>query len=175
MHRCGKDLDFDRCDLPENGPVLAFAEDPVNPRLLFAGTEFGPCSLRWGKNGFSLRAASRDCGARHGHSGTRGRPGGGPFGRGFYVLDDIRPLRELKPETAQGASLFPVKKTLLYVKRILWVEPQSVAGSSLYCRKSAVWRNLHLLLEGKTQDQEKTPRCGKRGGEERSNPSLPES
>ena len=28
-------------DLPANGPVLAFAEDHVNPNLLFAGTEFG--------------------------------------------------------------------------------------------------------------------------------------
>ncbi|HEV2947441.1 MAG TPA: hypothetical protein VGX70_08690, partial [Gemmataceae bacterium] len=28
-------------DLPANGPVLALAEDPVNPNLLFAGTEFG--------------------------------------------------------------------------------------------------------------------------------------
>jgi photosystem II stability/assembly factor-like uncharacterized protein len=27
-------------NLPENGPVLALAEDPVNPQLLFAGTEF---------------------------------------------------------------------------------------------------------------------------------------
>ena len=28
-------------DLPTNGPVLSFAEDHVNPNLLFAGTEFG--------------------------------------------------------------------------------------------------------------------------------------
>src|SRR6185437_9040955 len=28
-------------NLPENGPVLAIAEDPVNAQLLFAGTEFG--------------------------------------------------------------------------------------------------------------------------------------
>jgi hypothetical protein len=28
-------------DLPANGPVLAVAEDHVNPNLLFAGTEFG--------------------------------------------------------------------------------------------------------------------------------------
>src|ERR1700680_3546122 len=28
-------------DLPENGPMLASAEDPVNPKLLFAGTEVG--------------------------------------------------------------------------------------------------------------------------------------
>jgi hypothetical protein len=27
--------------LPANGPVLAIAEDYVNPRLLFAGTKFG--------------------------------------------------------------------------------------------------------------------------------------
>ena len=28
-------------DLPANGMALAFAEDPVNPNLLFVGTEFG--------------------------------------------------------------------------------------------------------------------------------------
>lgn len=28
-------------DLPANGPALALAEDPVDPNLLFVGTEFG--------------------------------------------------------------------------------------------------------------------------------------
>ena len=28
-------------NLPETGSVYAFAEDPVNPKLLFTGTEFG--------------------------------------------------------------------------------------------------------------------------------------
>ncbi len=40
------------------------------------------------------------------------------FGRGFYVLDDITPLRQIKAEsTEQAAALFPVKDPLLYVER----------------------------------------------------------
>ena len=40
------------------------------------------------------------------------------FGRGFYVLDDITPLRKVKPEaTEQAAAMYPVKDTLLYIER----------------------------------------------------------
>jgi hypothetical protein len=40
------------------------------------------------------------------------------FGRGFYVLDDITPLRHMKAEsTEQAAVMFPVKDALLYVER----------------------------------------------------------
>ncbi len=64
-------------DLPENGPVLAFAEDTVNPNLLFAGTEYGAFFTIDG--GHALGAVegrpADDCGARHGDSGTRGRSG----------------------------------------------------------------------------------------------------
>ena len=37
------------------------------------------------------------------------------FGRGFYILDDISPLRALKPETlAKDAALFPLRPAKLY-------------------------------------------------------------
>ena len=40
------------------------------------------------------------------------------FGRGFYVLDDITPLRQAKAgSTDQAAVVFPVKDALLYVER----------------------------------------------------------
>jgi hypothetical protein len=40
------------------------------------------------------------------------------FGRGFYVLDDISALRQLKAETLEeAATIFPVKDALLYVER----------------------------------------------------------
>ena len=40
------------------------------------------------------------------------------FGRGFYVLDDITPLRQMKAEaTQQAAALYPVKDALMYVER----------------------------------------------------------
>ncbi len=40
------------------------------------------------------------------------------FGRGFYVLDDISALRQIKAESLeQAAALFPAKDALLYIER----------------------------------------------------------
>jgi hypothetical protein len=40
------------------------------------------------------------------------------FGRGFYVLDDISALRQIKAESVeQAAALFPAKDALLYIER----------------------------------------------------------
>jgi hypothetical protein len=40
------------------------------------------------------------------------------FGRGFYILDDIAPLRQITPPSLdQQAMLFPVKNPLLYIER----------------------------------------------------------
>jgi hypothetical protein len=49
------------------------------------------------------------------------------FGRGFYVLDDITPLRSLTPEVlAADATLFPVRRAPLYVES----SPLGGAGAS---------------------------------------------
>ena len=40
------------------------------------------------------------------------------FGRGFYILDDYSPLRNVKPETLDKESyLFPVKDALMYMEK----------------------------------------------------------
>jgi hypothetical protein len=40
------------------------------------------------------------------------------FGRGFYVLDDITPFRQMKPQAIeQAAGLYPVKDALMYIER----------------------------------------------------------
>ena len=40
------------------------------------------------------------------------------FGRGFYILDDVTPLRRLRPETLeQAVTFFPAKDALLYIER----------------------------------------------------------
>jgi photosystem II stability/assembly factor-like uncharacterized protein len=104
-------------NLPNKGTVYAVIDDPVDPSLLFAGTEFG---LYFTKN--------------NGQTWTRLR-GGLPtiqvrdlviqkqtndlvvatFGRSFYVLDDLTPLRTMSRETlAEEATLFPVRRTPLY-------------------------------------------------------------
>jgi photosystem II stability/assembly factor-like uncharacterized protein len=107
-------------NLPENGSVLAFAEDTVNANLLFAGTEFGAFfTVDGGQHWVQLKGglptiAVRDMviQAREGDLVTA------TFGRGFYVLDDISALRQIKAESLeQAAALYPVKDSLLYIER----------------------------------------------------------
>jgi len=117
-------------DLPENGPVLAFAEDTVNKDLLFVGTEFGAFfTVDDSKSGGSKGAAGAHWVRLKGGLPTiavrdmvmQAREGDlviATFGRGFYVLDDITPLRLMKAaSTEQAAAMFPVKDALLYVER----------------------------------------------------------
>jgi photosystem II stability/assembly factor-like uncharacterized protein len=106
-------------DLPANGSVLAIAEDHVNPRLLFAGTEFGLYfTIDGGQKWIQLKGgvptiAVRDLAIQKQMNDLVV----GTFGRGIYVLDDYTPLRDLKPEALeQDAALFPVKSALMYIQ-----------------------------------------------------------
>jgi photosystem II stability/assembly factor-like uncharacterized protein len=107
-------------DLPENGPVLAFAEDTVNPRLLFAGTEFGAFfTIDGGQKWIQLKGklptvAVRDIAIQPRENDLVLAT----FGRGFYILDDVTPLRQLQADTTQNpAAFFPVRNSLLYIER----------------------------------------------------------
>jgi photosystem II stability/assembly factor-like uncharacterized protein len=106
-------------DLPANGAVLAIAEDHVNAKLLFAGTEFGLYfTIDGGQKWIRLKGgmptiAVRDLAIQKQMNDLVV----GTFGRGIYVLDDYTPLRDLKPETLdQDAALFPVKNALMYIQ-----------------------------------------------------------
>ncbi|HEV2490335.1 MAG TPA: hypothetical protein VGT03_11035 [Candidatus Acidoferrales bacterium] len=106
-------------NLPENGAVLAFAEDPVDANLLFAGTEFGAYfSADSGKKWVQLTGNFPVISV---HDLTIQKRENdlvvATFGRGFYVLDDITPLRNSKPEEfEQNAMLFSVKKAPMYIE-----------------------------------------------------------
>ena len=104
-------------NLPANGPVWAMAEDPVNPRLLFAGTEFGLFfTINGGAHWTQLKGhlpviAVRDLVIQKPCDALVVAT----FGRGLYVLDDIAPLRALAlPQLQQPGVLFPVDKAALY-------------------------------------------------------------
>lgn len=106
-------------NLPQRGSVLAFAEDPVDANLLFAGTEFGVYfSIDRGGNWVRLTG---DFPVISVHDLTIQKRESdlvvASFGRGFYILDDISPLRNLNPQDLEGDSiLFPVKKAPLYIE-----------------------------------------------------------
>jgi photosystem II stability/assembly factor-like uncharacterized protein len=107
-------------NLPERGSVYALAEDHVNKDLLFAGTEFGlfftvDGGISWKQLKAGLPVISvRDIAIQKRENDLVL----GSFGRGFYVLDDYSPLRELKSVVDQKeAHIFPVKTALMFVQR----------------------------------------------------------
>ncbi|MBN2205764.1 MAG: glycosyl hydrolase [Candidatus Aminicenantes bacterium] len=107
-------------DLPERGSVYALAEDHLRQDLLFAGTEFGlfvtlDGGKRWKKlSGGLPTIAVRDLAVQKRENDLVLAT----FGRGFYILDDYSPLRELSDEALAGdAAIFPVKDALMFVEK----------------------------------------------------------
>lgn len=93
-------------NLPAGSPVLSLVEDPVNPRLLFAGTQFGIyATVDGGARWFSLRM-NLPTNAVH-DMVIHPREGDlviGTHGRGMWVLDSLAGLRGLTPETLATAG-----------------------------------------------------------------------
>jgi photosystem II stability/assembly factor-like uncharacterized protein len=103
-------------DLPNNHPVLAFAEDHVNPNLLFVGTEFGLFfTVNGGQRWVRLRTnlptiPVRDLAIQERENDLALAT----FGRGFYILDDYSPLRQVNAEVFQrDGHVFPTKATTI--------------------------------------------------------------
>jgi hypothetical protein len=98
-------------NLPADVPVKVVREDPVNPDLLFAGTETGLWAsldrgTTWSKFGGLPPVAVDDIQIQpREHDLVLAT-----HGRSLYVLDDIAPLEALTPEAAAKAiDLFPVR------------------------------------------------------------------
>jgi photosystem II stability/assembly factor-like uncharacterized protein len=105
-------------DLPARGSALTIAEDTVERDLLFAGTEFGLFFSRdGGKKWVQLKGGLPTIAVRD--LAIQKREGDlviATFGRGFYVLDDLTPLRVTKPADLEKEALgFPVKRALAYI------------------------------------------------------------
>lgn len=109
-----------RGDLPERTPVWRLVQDHVKPGLLFAATEFGiyfttDGGTQWVElTGGVPTISFRDITIQRREDDLVAAS----FGRGFFVLDDISPLRQVTPDLlAKEAVLFPVKDALWYVQR----------------------------------------------------------
>jgi photosystem II stability/assembly factor-like uncharacterized protein len=123
-------------NLPKNGPVLAIAEDHVNPNLLFVGTEFGVFfTVDGGRKWVQLKGglptvAVRDIAIqRHENDLVLAT-----FGRGIYILDNYSALRSVTPESLNAdVALFPVKDALMYIQsQPLGGRGKSFQGESFY-------------------------------------------
>ncbi|MFQ5461563.1 MAG: WD40/YVTN/BNR-like repeat-containing protein [Phycisphaerae bacterium] len=107
-------------DLPDREIVYAVAEDHIKPELLFAGTEFGVYfTVDGGGKWIKLKGGMPTIAVRDMDIQTRENDLVlGTFGRGFYVLDDYTPLREVSSELLdKEAVVFGVKDALRYIQR----------------------------------------------------------
>ena len=123
----GKSWKSIRGDLPDRTLVWRVVQDHRRKELLFAATEFGiyftvDGGARWIRlEGGVPTISFRDLAIQRREDDLIGAS----FGRGFYVLDDLAPLREVSAEQLdQPATLFGTRKAWWYVPRsVLGFDP----------------------------------------------------
>src|SRR5262245_52545754 len=123
-------------DLPARGSVWALVEDHKDPRLLFAGTEFGLFfTSDGGKRWLQLKGkmpviAVRDLVIQKRENDLVVAT----FGRGFYILDDYTPLRGITEETLnKEAVVFGVPTARMFIEsQPLGYRGKGFQGESYY-------------------------------------------
>lgn len=123
-------------DLPQRGSTYAIAEDSIDPKLLFAGTEYGlyftqDAGASWIQlKGNFPTIAVRDLWIQKRHNDLVVAT----FGRGVYILDDYSPLRTMNRDTAKAdATLFPARDAELFVQRVpLGIPEHGFQGDSYF-------------------------------------------
>ncbi|MBK9098695.1 MAG: glycosyl hydrolase [bacterium] len=108
-------------DLKEPFVAYAITQDHIKSDLLFIGTEYGVFfTLNGGKKWIQLKGglptqAVRDLDIQERENDLALAT----FGRGFYILDNYSPLRDLDEQSLEQENykLFPVKDALMFIKR----------------------------------------------------------
>ncbi len=106
-------------DLPKSGTVHTIAQDHKKKDLMFAGTEFGVFfTIDSGKKWTQLKSglptiSVRDIMIQRDMNDLALAT----FGRGFYILDDYSPLRELNTSLLKKeAHIFAIRDSLQYIQ-----------------------------------------------------------
>jgi hypothetical protein len=108
-------------NLPLNGTVHSIQQDYINPDLLFVGTEFGIFVTTDGgkiwaqmKNGLPTIPVRQIAIQKRENDLVIAT-----FGRGYYILDNYAPLRDLNKDLIdKDAYIFPVKDALMYIPTV---------------------------------------------------------
>ena len=123
-------------DLPERGSVYSLVEDPEKAGLLYCGTEFGIFfSPDDGKRWVQLKGGIPTIAVRDLVIQKReGDLVAATFGRGFFILDDLTPIRRATEELlGREAALMPVKKAWMFIpSQPLGLREKAFMGASYY-------------------------------------------
>ena len=105
----GKSWSLISSDLPERHLVWRVVQDHVAPNLLFAATEFGVYfTVDGGKEWIKFNRTTHYFSTRYNHSTKENDLVAATFGRGYYIVDDISPLREISKENpSKGRRSIP--------------------------------------------------------------------
>ncbi|MDQ7087846.1 MAG: glycosyl hydrolase [Acidobacteriota bacterium] len=170
-------------DLPEDHVVWRIVQDHVKPELLFAGTEFGLFFTidgggRWIElTGQVPTIPFRDLAIQRRENDLVGAT----FGRGFYVLDDYTPLRQVNETMlAAEATLFPVRRAWWYIqRRPLGQKGQASQGASYFTAENPPFGAVFTYylaedLVSRTEQRQKREKELKKKGADTPVPSFDE-
>lgn len=127
-------------DLSTRDVVHSLAEDHVDSRLLFCGTEFGAyfslnAGEKWMKVPGLPTISVRDMEIQRREDDLVLAT----FGRGFYIVDDYSPMRIVSEELLeQDCVLFPIREALSYVRenRLSGNNGRGWQGATYYAAKN---------------------------------------
>jgi photosystem II stability/assembly factor-like uncharacterized protein len=122
----GENWDNITGDLPERGSVYTIKQDHENPDMLFCGTEFG-CfvTLNGGEKWIKLGSELPTIGIRDIEiQAEENDLVLATFGRGFYVMDNYAPLRDINDELLEKNAILPIKTGRIFEKR----SPMAMGG-----------------------------------------------
>ena len=169
----GKTWELISDDIPERHLCWRIIQDHENPNLMFAGTEFGAMvtldgGTKWHKLPGAPNIPFRDLEIQRRENDLVGAT----FGRGFYVLDDYAPLRELSNSVIDKEfQFFATRKALQYVPERILGGPRGSQGNSYFIAENPDFGAVltyYLKEEFKTKKQmraEKESKIKKDGGD----------
>ena len=147
-------------NLPENHPVHTIEQDFEKASLLFVGTEFGFfTSIDGGENWVRMKSglptiAVRDIAIQKRESDIVLAT----FGRGFYVLDNYAPLRELSHELAdKEAHIFEIEDALQFTRKSTFGQQ----GSTYFIAKNPAYGATFTYYLKETPTSDKSERIKK--------------
>jgi photosystem II stability/assembly factor-like uncharacterized protein len=162
-------------DLPDREIAYAVKQDHVKPELLFVGTEFGVYfTLNEGINWIKLKGKLptiqvRDIDIHRGENDVVLAT----FGRGFYILDDYTPLREVSDAVlAEDSILFPTTTALRYVEKRSRVGDR---GATFYTADNPAFGATftYYLREGLKSLEEARIEAEKKAAKAETDPAIP--
>ena len=147
--------------IPARHLVWRIIQDHKSPGLLFLGTEFGVfATVDGGTNWFKFSSGLPTIPFRDLEIQRRENDlVGATFGRGFYVLDDYSPLREVTAETMKkDFHLFSIKEAKQFPQADFLGGRQGFQGDSFFTRPNPAYGATMTFLNKETFKSAKAKR-----------------